>query len=55
MGYGREWGQHYQEPLWAAVGGGQESDAERRYRDIVTDDVILMGRAERGFQMTVVI
>lgn len=21
--YGKEWGQHYQEPLWAAVGGGQ--------------------------------
>ena len=21
--YGREWGQHYQEPLWAAIGAGQ--------------------------------
>jgi hypothetical protein len=21
--YGREWGQHYQEPLWAAIGGDQ--------------------------------
>ena len=21
--YGREWGQHYQEPLWVAVGGGK--------------------------------
>ena len=20
--YGREWGQHYQEPLWAAIGVG---------------------------------
>ena len=20
--YGREWGQHYQDPLWAAIGGG---------------------------------
>jgi hypothetical protein len=20
--YGQEWGQHYQEPLWAAVGAG---------------------------------
>jgi len=27
--YGREWGQHYQEPLWAAVGGGQGTDIER--------------------------
>lgn len=25
--YGREWGQHYQEPLWAAIGGGEESEA----------------------------
>ncbi len=23
--YGREWGQNYQEPLWAAVGGGKEA------------------------------
>jgi integrase len=21
--YGRQWGQHYQEPLWAAIGGGK--------------------------------
>ena len=26
--YGREWGQHYQEPLWAAVGGGQKTEIE---------------------------
>ena len=25
--YGREWGQHYQEPLWAAVGAAQVSPA----------------------------
>ena len=23
--YGREWGQHYQDPLWAAIGAGQPS------------------------------
>ena len=22
--YGREWGQHFQDPLWAAVGGGKK-------------------------------
>ena len=27
--YGREWGQHYQEPLWAAIGCG-EKEAGRR-------------------------
>jgi hypothetical protein len=21
--YGREWSQHYQDPLWAAIGGNQ--------------------------------
>jgi len=26
--YGREWGQHYQEPLWAAIGGGHKIEAE---------------------------
>jgi hypothetical protein len=25
--YGREWGQHYQEPLWAAIGVAAHSDA----------------------------
>jgi integrase len=23
--YGKEWGQHYQDPLWAAIGGGKEA------------------------------
>lgn len=23
--YGKEWGQHYQDPLWAAIGGGAQS------------------------------
>ena len=27
--YGREWGQHYQEPLWAAIGAGPVSDEEK--------------------------
>jgi hypothetical protein len=26
--YGREWGHNYQAPLWAAVGGGQETEVE---------------------------
>jgi len=26
--YGREWGQHYQEPLWAAVGLGEDVSSE---------------------------
>jgi integrase len=26
--YGREWGQHYQDPLWAAIGGVQAKDAD---------------------------
>lgn len=25
--YGKEWGQHYQEPLWAAIGGGTTKSA----------------------------
>jgi integrase len=25
--YGKEWGQHYQEPLWAAIGAGQKTAA----------------------------
>jgi integrase len=25
--YGKEWGQHYQDPLWAAIGTGQKSKA----------------------------
>ncbi len=28
--YGKEWGQHYQDPLWAAIGGGKASSGERR-------------------------
>lgn len=28
--YGKEWGQHYQEPLWAAVGVGRSSDDRGR-------------------------
>ncbi len=27
--YGREWGQHYQEPLWAAIGGGAKGKSGR--------------------------
>ena len=27
--YGREWGQHYQEPLWAAIGVGAKSGQKR--------------------------
>jgi integrase len=27
--YGREWGQHYQEPLWVAVGVGESKNANR--------------------------
>ena len=25
--YGKEWGQHYQDPLWAAIGAGKKADA----------------------------
>ena len=28
--YGREWGQHYQEPLWAALGQGATSRPKSR-------------------------
>jgi hypothetical protein len=27
--YGKEWGQHYQEPLWAAIGEGADSLAKQ--------------------------
>jgi len=27
--YGKEWGQHYQEPLWAAMGLGSQSAAKK--------------------------
>jgi len=26
--YGKEWGQHYQEPLWAAIGGGAKTKSK---------------------------
>jgi integrase len=26
--YGREWGQHYQDPLWAAIGAGMQGEGE---------------------------
>ena len=28
--YGKEWGQHYQDPLWAAIGAGQQTATGRR-------------------------
>jgi integrase len=28
--YGREWGQHYQDPLWAAIGAGARANGEAR-------------------------
>jgi integrase len=28
--YGREWGQHYQDPLWAAIGAGAKTNGEAR-------------------------
>jgi integrase len=28
--YGKEWGQHYQDPLWAAIGGGKPSQGGKR-------------------------
>ena len=27
--YGKEWGQHYQDPLWAAIGAGAKGDGRR--------------------------
>jgi len=30
--YGREWGQHYQDPLWAAIGEDTESNRKERRR-----------------------
>jgi integrase len=29
--YGREWGQHYQDPLWAAIGAGVTKDDDHRW------------------------
>jgi hypothetical protein len=28
--YGKEWGQHYQDPLWAAIGSGKPSHGVKR-------------------------
>jgi hypothetical protein len=28
--YGKEWGQHYQDPLWAAIGAGTKDERKRR-------------------------
>jgi hypothetical protein len=28
--YGKEWGQHYQDPLWAAIGEGTKSTGRRK-------------------------
>jgi hypothetical protein len=30
--YGKEWGQHYQEPLWAAMGLGADEPRRRKPR-----------------------
>lgn len=30
--YGKEWAQHYQEPLWAAIGAGESSSSQRSRR-----------------------
>lgn len=37
--YGREWGQHYQEPLWAAIGAGNDKNPREKPADRIAGGI----------------
>ena len=46
--YGKEWGQHYQDPLWAAVGAGSKGKGKKSRARPASDEATAAGSKRRS-------